>query len=607
MRLPYLTSPANKTRRQIITFGGINYGTRPNDGELEESWGLSSSRYPCLAQRRGRKKEASYTSPTALYAKRKLCVVDGTDFLYDGKVVGQVTAGEKHIAGINTQVVVFPDKVYYDTKKEKFASLAASYPGYAGDMLFTDHTLAAPERSYIDQTAQEDAIISGVAADEAITVYTGAGVNKTTGALTMSGGAESTAPGLKSGDLIQYGLEEDTQYMEVSSSEVQADGTYQITGTVHTSTLYEYQTFDKVFKAGDAVEISGCTSAPENNGSHIIRSINGRTLTFDRNIFTGGFEAGTVMIERRIPDLTCVCECGNRIWGAEGSTIYASALGDPTNFYIYEGLSTDSYSAAVGTDGDFTACCAYSSTVLFWKENYLHKILGDYPAQYTIYTYTVPGVQAESEKSLAVINETLFYKGRSGVYAYAGGAPELISENFGTRRFSHAVAGTDGERYYVSMQTETGAWELYVFDTLPGIWLREDETHAVDFASLGGVLCYLDAGNNSLMMTGQDYAEEGRVDWSATLCKMDETTHGQKGYSRLSLRLDLDAGAWLKVEISPDGAPFRQVFSTHNQRAKTLQIPILPTRCDNFRIRISGKGGCVVKSLAREFSVGSEY
>ncbi len=54
-------------------------------------------------------------------------------------------------------------------------------------------------------------------------------------------------------------------------------------------------------------------------------------------------------------------------------------------------------------------------------------------------------------------------------------------------------------------------------------------------------------------------------------------------------------------------SPFRQVFSTHNERAKTLQVPILPVRCDNFRIRLSGKGGCLVKSIIREFALGSEY
>ena len=207
---------------------------------------------------------------------------------------------------------------------------------------------------------------------------------------------------------------------------------------------------------------------------------------------------------------------------------------------------------------------------------------------------------------MAIINETLFYKGRNGVYAYTGGTPELISENFGTRRFFDAVAGTDGERYYISMRTEAGDWELYVFDTAQGIWLREDFTHAADFAQLNGTLYFLDANSGKVMMCGQDNEEEGRLPWNATLCQMDETTHGRKIYSRLYLRAEMEQGSWLRVEISVDGAPFRQVFITHNERAQTAQIPILPTRCDNFRVRLSGKGFCLLKSIVREFTVGSE-
>lgn len=607
MNLPYMTAATGKNRKQIIAFAGLNYGQGAGDGELAESWGLSSARFPCLSQRDGRKTAGTYTSPTGLYARGKLCVVDGTDFLYDGKVVGHVTAGEKQFATINTKIVIFPDKVYYDTEAEKFGMLAAEYPGFPGDVTFTANTLTVPEQSYIDQAAENAETKGSVAADTSITAYTGASVNKTTGALTMSGGTAGTPDKLKAGDYIQYDCDSSKEYMVVQSSAKQSDGTYQITYIMHEALLHKYPEFKDVFKAGDAIEITGCTTYASNNGSHIIRSLSGRTLTFDKDIFKAGAEAGTALMERKVPDLTCICECDNRIWGAEGTTIWASALGDPTNFYVYDGLSTDSYAVAVGTDGAFTGCVAYGSTVLFWKEDCVHKVLGNYPAQYEIYTYTVPGVQEGSEKSLCIINETLFYKGRGGVYAYTGGTPELISENFGTRRFDDAVAGTDGERYYISMRDSKGNWNLYVFDTMRGVWLREDGTHATDFALLDGVLYYLDGGTGKLMKTGQDYSEEGRIPWSATLCKMDETTHGRKGYSKLYLRADLEAGSWLKAEISVDDGPFRQVFATHNERAKTLQIPILPVRCDNFRIRLSGKGPCLIKSLVRDFTVGSEY
>lgn len=610
MRMAYMAAGSSQTKRQIIAFGGVNYGLRTNEGELSESLGLSSARYPCLSQRAGRKSVGSYTDPTGLYARGELCVVDGTDFIYGGKVVGQVKAGEKLFATINSKIVIFPDKAYYDTQADEFGSLSATYPGYDGDVTFTTNSLSVPDgQRYIDQETDPDAIRSGVAGNTTVSVYTGATLDRSTGVYTFSGGSEKTVATLKAGDLTKEWLneQEGQKYIEVTSCKKQEDGNYSIEGRMHESVKHTYPVFDDVFKVGDGVEVSGCATYPGNNGTRIVKGVSGRTLTFADETFTAGTEAAAIMVERKVPDFVCLCECDNRIWGAEGTTIYASALGDPTNFFIYDGLSTDSYAVAVGSDGDFTGCIAYSSTVLFFKENYLHRVLGGYPAQYEIYTYTVPGIQKGSEKSLTVINETLFYKGRNGVYAYSGGTPELISASFGTRRFQHGIGGTDGERYYLSMQAEDESWEMYAFDTLRGVWIREDTLHAVDFAYLDGTLYFLDGGSKKVWAMGQNEDENGPIPWSATLCQMDETVHGRKGYSRLYLRADLETGAWMKVEISPDGAPFRQVYSTHNQRAKTLTIPILPMRCDNFSIRLSGKGRCFIRSLVREFMIGSEY
>lgn len=97
MNLPYMTAATGKNRKQIIAFAGLNYGQGAGDGELAESWGLSSARFPCLSQRDGRKTAGTYTSPTGLYARGKLCVVDGTDFLYDGNGGGPCDCGRKAV------------------------------------------------------------------------------------------------------------------------------------------------------------------------------------------------------------------------------------------------------------------------------------------------------------------------------------------------------------------------------------------------------------------------------------------------------------------------------------------------------------------------------
>ena len=170
------------------------------------------------------------------------------------------------------------------------------------------------------------------------------------------------------------------------------------------------------FSAGDGVTISGCTTKPENNKDIVIKAVDGDKLTFSSNALTACTEAGTMKIERKIPDLDFICESENRLWGVSNAnkTIYASSLGDPKNFFVYQGISTDSYALAVGSAGNFTGCCKLSSSVLFWKENLLHKILGSYPAEYALYTSDITGVQEGSFKSMQVINDVLFYKGQTG-------------------------------------------------------------------------------------------------------------------------------------------------------------------------------------------------
>ncbi len=40
-----------------------------------------------------------------------LCLVDGTDFFYDGGVYGQVTDSEKLLVRMGGKILIFPDKL----------------------------------------------------------------------------------------------------------------------------------------------------------------------------------------------------------------------------------------------------------------------------------------------------------------------------------------------------------------------------------------------------------------------------------------------------------------------------------------------------------------
>ena len=377
------------------------------------------------------------------------------------------------------------------------------------------------------------------------------------------------------------------------------------------------RTLDGLFKPGDRVTVSGCATAGNDHETMEVKSVEGRTITFVTNEgqeppFTAATETGQVSVCRRVPDLDFICESGNRLWGVsnQDKTIYASALGDPTNFYIYDGATAGnsmlSYAVPVGTDGDFTAICAYGSNVLCWKENCLHKVLGTMPANYEVFTYQIAGVQAGSAGSLQTVNEVLYYKGREGVYAYAGGTPQLISAKLGLVDYTEAVAGHDGRNYVISMKrVDTGVWETLNYGLETGLWMKETDERAVAFANWKGTVY--------LLTEKGIFRREGEADgtvpipWEATFTTFHETVHNKKGYSRLLLRLELEEGAWAEVDVAQDNGPFKPVWTARQPCPPTQVIPIRLGRCDSFRVRLRGEGKFVLRSMVREFTAGSVW
>lgn len=375
-------------------------------------------------------------------------------------------------------------------------------------------------------------------------------------------------------------------------------------GAVFTANSVTLSGASGAFRAGDTVTVSGC-SIPANNKDVHISAVSGDRLTVPDNAFTAGTSTTTVTIARNIPDLDYICESENRLWGCSNDkrTIYASALGDPGNFFVYEGLSTDSYAVAVGSEGEFTGCCKLSGGVLFWKEHTLHKLLGSYPAEYAMYTYSVEGLKKGCFKSMQVVNEVLYYLGAGGVYAYTGGSPQRVSPGFDGLDLWNAAAGTDGTRYYLSAD-EGDRHHLFVLDLGKNLWLREDDTRCVDFARLGNDLYFLTS-------EGQVYradagVEDKAVEWEAAFTPFYETIQGRKRYSRLLLRLELPRGGWARAEIRCDGGQWETCAQWTGGERDTLFAVLPIRRCDKFELRLTGKGPCAVLGISREFSVGSE-
>ena len=195
--------------------------------------------------------------------------------------------------------------------------------------------------------------------------------------------------------------------------------------------------------------------------------------------------------------------------------------------------------------------------------------------------------------------------------AYSGGIPQSVAAPFGTDRYRNGVAGSDGVKYYVSLEDSTGGHTLFVYDTQKGVWHKEDSLEAVGFG-WDTELYFLGADgrlwlNGNTRTVPEDAAPEGAVESMAEFADFTEGDANKKGTAKLQVRMELDAGASVKIEMQfdSDGA-WREVTTLSATVKRSFYLPIIPRRSDHFRIRFSGTGGWRLYSLVRESYSGSE-
>lgn len=333
-------------------------------------------------------------------------------------------------------------------------------------------------------------------------------------------------------------------------------------------------------------------------------------------------------IARVMPEMDFVIECNNRLWGCkygvvkdpltgemqDVNEIYCCKLGDFTNWDVYQGISTDSYRVSIGADGLFTGAINYLGYPMFFKENCIIRISGDYPANFRLTTTSCDGVQEGSGHSLALVNNVVYYWSRRGVCAYDGSLPVFVGGVFGTASYRNAVGGSYGGKYYLSVEENahvpgTRQHTLFVYDTGKGLWHKESGLNIQAFAEYNGQMLAMVEGENferTLQILAGSSSNEA-VEWFAETGPIGITSPDMKYVARLTLRLALGMGASLRIFAKYDFSDeWEQACCLEATNLRSFSLPIRPKRCDHMYLRLEGVGDCKLYSITKTISEGSE-
>ena len=592
--MPYFPTinETSSSREMIDVFQGYNHKLKIDEGQFYDMKNLSSANYPILSPRGQRGVYASPTLPLGMVAKDTLCYVDGSKFVMDQYSVDMgLNSEEKTLVSMGAYVIILPDKKYINTADiTDFGNIEATVTT-AGNVSFTLCRLDGTDYSAAYVQASEPSSPDN---------------------MTLWIDTSSTPHALK-------------QWSESSGMWVTVATTYiRISAT---GIGIPFEKYDGITISGlEGVTLTDMDGNPIDDGGQLA-ALEGSAIVWDKGddfiVVVGILDVtrtitNAITIKRSMPNMDYVVEANNRLWGCRYGVadngevvneIYASKLGDFKNWNCFMGISTDSYAVSCGTDGQFTGAITHLGYPIFFKEGFLHKVYGNYPSNFQVQTTACRGVQRGCSRSLAIVNEILYYKARGAVCAYDGSLPTEISAALGDVQYFEAVGGAHGNKYYLSMKDSSNLWHLFVYDTAKGMWHHEDNTHADCFCSCREEMYFIDhAGKKIRTVFGGGTKDTKPVEWMAETGVIGVDSPDKKYLSRLTVRMWLDIGTQVYFFVQYDSSgEWEHLFTMTGNSLRSFAVPIRPKRCDHLRIRIVGEGDAKIYSIAKVIEEGSDY
>lgn len=563
MESTYIRDTPSSRIRSATTFGGINRANGTPLGEWDMLSGFDLTAYPALRTclpyaysdivSSGEITGYTYRNGILVYTTAEGIYLDGKGTL---TAIPGLSAGDKTLVNIGAYIVILPDWSLINTADAENPVTMAKGSLLTGDLLEYNQNQTKPT----------------------VSIYKLFYVDAPT--------TEVTASGLAVGDSVKlswtYGKRKMSKQLTINNIGIESyTGSGMTSIGFDTSDMPNTMWFYTEGRAMDQFRVPRITGAT---------------------------------IQRVMPDLDYVVEYNNRLWGCSSANheIYCSKLGEPLVWGAYSGISTDSWAATVGTDGDFTGACVFNGCVLFFKEDCVHSVYGTKASNFTITTYTVRGVQKGSAKSLCISEGLLYYKAPEGIFTFNGSASSRFDGKLCVDRDSRTACGTADDRYIVMAMSDG---TVFYYDKLHSVWYNRTLPNVISIHNFSGSLYAITKDSNKAMqkvMLTTDVGMSGRMAETAfeaisgELCRGELTStssYTRKAMHTVIKKLTMSLEEWhqqgvssvqFTVSVQYDGGDWQTAYSYDgtveeaDNNVVTL-IPTIPMRCQRLRIKISGK------------------
>ena len=605
-------------RDMTSVFGGYNHQITCAEGQFYDMQNMTSSYYPILSPRKERGIIKALKNPQGILDKDGLWWIDNKVLYKNGKAVELKNVSfndkaPKTMTKMGAIVVVLPDKIWFNAETLECGYMENRVE-VSGDYTLM-YTLCKADGSFVEWKSEDyykentpkngDYMLSvGSSGGLSLKVYSSAtGIWNTEATTYIQIAAPGIGVGFEKDDGVKITASSNKRLANVLVN-TEDDGRYSVNTTI-------------IDRTNNSIIIPGIlslvTETEEEEGSLSDELID---LLEEEGAEPPNPNIVEILVERAVPDMEYITECGNRLWGGstDGHEVYCCKLGDVKNWNSFKGISTDSWAATIGSDGKFTGAITYLGYPMLFKEDSFIKIAISTTGGHQTKETVCRGVQKGSGASLGVLNETLFYKSSGCICGYNGSLPFSISDELGVDKYYDAVAGAYGDKYYISMRGSDGKYDMFVYDIKNGLWIREDDTRVLFFCKHNDELCFVNGSDFKLYSVGgtipYSFDESGKEKpsaWFAESGAIGYSSPDNKYVARITIRISLEVGTNVDFYLQYDSqGEWEHKFNMSGKGTRTFSIPIVPRRCDHFKYRIVGKGDCKIHSVTKTIEEGSD-